>query len=53
MFLAFGLLVFPSQLGDVLVEGTLLGLIVACVARPLATAARHGVRAATRRPRRH
>ena len=37
MFLAFGLLVFPSQLGDVLVEGTLLGLIVACVARPLAT----------------
>ena len=37
MFLAFGLLVFPSQLGDVLVEGTLLGLIVAGVARPLAT----------------
>ena len=27
-----GLLVFPSQLGDVLVEGTLLGLIVAGVA---------------------
>ena len=38
MFLAFGLLVFPSQLGDVLVEGTLLGLVVAFVARPLATA---------------
>jgi len=37
MFLAFGLLVFPSQLGDVLVEGTLLGLVVAFVARPLAT----------------
>jgi cell volume regulation protein A len=37
MFLAFGLLVFPSQLGDVLVEGTLLGLIVAFVARPVAT----------------
>ena len=37
MFLAFGLLVFPSQLGDVLVEGTLLGLVVACVARPIAT----------------
>ena len=37
MFLAFGLLVCPSQLGDVLVEGTLLGLIVAGVARPLAT----------------
>jgi len=38
MFLAFGLLVFPSQLGDVLVEGTLLGLVVAFVARPIATA---------------
>jgi potassium/hydrogen antiporter len=38
MFLAFGLLVFPSQLGDVLVEGTLLGLVVAFVARPVATA---------------
>ena len=37
MFLAFGLLVFPSQLGDVLVEGTLLGLVVACIARPIAT----------------
>jgi potassium/hydrogen antiporter len=38
MFLAFGLLVFPSQLGDVFVEGTLLGLVVAFVARPVATA---------------
>jgi potassium/hydrogen antiporter len=38
MFLAFGLLVFPSQLGEVLVEGTLLGLVVAFVARPVATA---------------
>jgi cell volume regulation protein A len=38
MFLAFGLLVFPSQLGDVLVEGTLLSLVVAFVARPVATA---------------
>lgn len=38
MFLAFGLLVFPSQLDNVLVEGTLLGLIVAFVARPVATA---------------
>jgi potassium/hydrogen antiporter len=38
MFLAFGLLVFPSQLGDILVEGTLLGLVVALVARPIATA---------------
>jgi cell volume regulation protein A len=38
MFLAFGLLVFPSQLGDILIEGTLLGLVVALVARPIATA---------------
>jgi potassium/hydrogen antiporter len=38
MFLAFGLLVFPSQLGNVLIEGTLLGLVVAFVARPVATA---------------
>ena len=38
LFLTLGLLVFPSQLGDVLVEGTLIGLVVAFVARPLATA---------------
>jgi potassium/hydrogen antiporter len=38
MFLAFGLLVFPSQLDNILVEGTLLGLVVAFVARPVATA---------------
>jgi cell volume regulation protein A len=37
LFLTLGLLVFPSQLGDVLVEGTLIGLVVAFVARPLAT----------------
>ena len=37
LFLTLGLLVFPSQLGDVLVEGTLVGLVVAFVARPLAT----------------
>jgi potassium/hydrogen antiporter len=36
MFLALGLLVFPSQLGDVWIEGTALALIVAFVARPLA-----------------
>src|SRR4051794_529775 len=35
MFLALGLLVFPSQLGGVAVEGTLLALIVVLVARPL------------------
>ncbi|MEK6326773.1 MAG: potassium/proton antiporter [Actinomycetota bacterium] len=38
LFLTLGLLVFPSQLGDVLVEGTLIALVVAFVARPLATA---------------
>lgn len=36
MFLALGLLVFPSQLGAVLVKGTLLGLTVAFIARPVA-----------------
>jgi cell volume regulation protein A len=39
LFLALGLLVFPSQLGSVLVEGTLLALVIAFVARPLATLA--------------
>src|SRR5207247_3270615 len=37
-FLALGLLVFPSQLGSVLVEGTLLALIIAFLARPVAAA---------------
>jgi cell volume regulation protein A len=37
MFLTLGLLVFPSQLADVALEGTALGLVIACVARPLAT----------------
>jgi potassium/hydrogen antiporter len=35
MFLTLGLLVFPSQLGDVAVEGTVLALVVVLVARPL------------------
>jgi cell volume regulation protein A len=35
MFLVLGLLVFPSQLGSVVVKGTVLALIVAVVARPL------------------
>jgi cell volume regulation protein A len=39
MFFALGLLVFPSQLGDVLVKGTLLALVVALVARPAAAMA--------------
>ncbi len=36
-FLTLGLLVFPSQLGDVAVEGTILALVLAVVARPVAT----------------
>jgi cell volume regulation protein A len=36
LFLVLGLLVFPSQLGDVAVEGTVLALVLALVARPLA-----------------
>jgi potassium/hydrogen antiporter len=36
MFLALGLLVFPSQLPQVALEGTALGLVLAFVARPLA-----------------
>ena len=38
MFLALGLLVFPSQLGDVALKGILLALITALVARPFAVA---------------
>jgi cell volume regulation protein A len=37
MFLALGLLVFPGQLPDVALEGTVLALVVVFVARPLAT----------------
>jgi cell volume regulation protein A len=36
LFLALGLLVFPAQLGGVAVEGTVLALVVAVVARPVA-----------------
>jgi cell volume regulation protein A len=39
LFFTLGLLVFPSQLGSILVEGTLLALIVAFFARPLAAVA--------------
>jgi cell volume regulation protein A len=38
LFLTLGLLVFPSQLGDVAVKGTLLALILTLVARPIAAA---------------
>ncbi|HYV17296.1 MAG TPA: potassium/proton antiporter [Conexibacter sp.] len=37
MFLVLGLLVFPSRLDDVAVEGTVLALVLALLARPLAT----------------
>jgi cell volume regulation protein A len=37
MFLALGLLIFPSDVLDVIVEGTLLALVVAFIARPLGT----------------
>jgi cell volume regulation protein A len=37
MFLSLGLLVFPSELGDVVVEGTALALVLALLARPVAT----------------
>jgi cell volume regulation protein A len=35
LFLTLGLLVFPSQLGDVAVEGTALALVLVLVARPV------------------
>ncbi len=37
MFVVLGLLVFPSQLGSVAVEGTALALVLMFVARPVAT----------------
>ena len=37
MFLALGLLVFPSDLGSEVVEGTALALVLVLVARPVAT----------------
>jgi cell volume regulation protein A len=36
LFLTLGLLVFPAQLGDVALSGTLLALFLVAVARPLA-----------------
>jgi cell volume regulation protein A len=36
MFLVLGLLVFPSQLDDVALEGTVLALVLVLLARPLA-----------------
>jgi cell volume regulation protein A len=37
MFLVLGLLVFPSDLGGVALEGTVLALVLVLLARPLAT----------------
>jgi cell volume regulation protein A len=37
MFLMLGLLVFPSRLGDVALEATLLALVLVFVSRPVAT----------------
>ena len=36
LFLVLGLLVFPSQLDEIAVEGTVLAIVLAVVARPLA-----------------
>src|SRR3954471_21005819 len=36
LFLALGLLVFPSDLGGIALEGTVLALVIVLVARPLA-----------------
>jgi potassium/hydrogen antiporter len=36
LFLALGLLVFPSQLGDIALKGLMLAAVVALVARPVA-----------------
>jgi cell volume regulation protein A len=38
MFMVLGLLVFPHQLGPVVLEGTALALVLVLIARPLATA---------------
>ncbi|HEV2770460.1 MAG TPA: potassium/proton antiporter [Solirubrobacteraceae bacterium] len=37
MFLTLGLLVFPSQIGSIALEGTVVAVVLAVVARPLAT----------------
>ena len=38
LFVTLGLLVFPGRIGDVLVEGTAIALLLALVARPLGAA---------------
>jgi cell volume regulation protein A len=44
LFLTLGLLVFPAKLGDVAVEGTIVALVAAALARPLAVAIALGTR---------
>jgi potassium/hydrogen antiporter len=44
MFLVLGLLVFPSQLGGVALEGTVLALVLALIARPAAVFAAVGIK---------
>jgi cell volume regulation protein A len=44
MFLSLGLLVFPSQLGAVVLPATALALVLALVARPLAAMIATGIR---------
>jgi potassium/hydrogen antiporter len=39
LFLSLGLLVFPSELGDIALEGTVLALVVVFLARPVAVLA--------------
>jgi cell volume regulation protein A len=51
MFLALGLLVFPSQLGEVALKGTLLAAVLAFVARPIAAAVGTAFARYTRRER--
>jgi potassium/hydrogen antiporter len=51
MFLALGLLVFPSQLGSVAVKGVLLAVITAVVARPISTMLAIGKQGFTHRER--
>lgn len=43
MFLALGLLVFPSQLDEIAIKGTLLALALALVARPVAALVATGI----------
>ena len=45
MFFTLGLLVFPSDLGNVAFEATILAIVAVAIARPLAAFVGDGVRA--------